>query len=297
MRIARIWAGTVALLIAMPVLGAGALAWWVLQHRSPDGAFRAELSQINANGRIVVVPDVDELLHRNAPIARADRTELRLMVAGEAFIGMAAPADLAAYLAGVTHTELVQAKLGPGHLTVETREVKSAGKAPAPYVTQSFWVRAATKELRWTPADDRLRHLALIVMAPSGDDPVQLSVALSVGWLSSTTWGLLILGLMLLLLGLLALAWPARPREIIYIIDSEPDTRATLPAAVPALRPAAPALLPHPASAPDAETDPEGPLREPGRASDHARLTPRAPVPAGRPSPVAGSHRRLTSDR
>src|SRR5262245_7474567 len=132
MRFARVLVGMVALLSAMPLLAAGAFGWWMLSHRSADGTFQAELAGITTAGRIVVVPDVDALLRRDAPFARADRTELRLTVEGGGFLGMAAHADLAAYLAGVDHTELVRARLGLGPLAVQTREVKAEGNVLAP---------------------------------------------------------------------------------------------------------------------------------------------------------------------
>lgn len=58
---------------------------------------------------------------------------------------------------------------------------------------------------------------------------MRLRVAVSAGWLSSTTWGLLILGPVLLLLGFAALAWPQRPREIVYVVDSTTAAQAGLP--------------------------------------------------------------------
>jgi hypothetical protein len=256
MRVVRVLVGMLTLLLAVPVLGAGALAWWVMQHRSPDGTFQAQLSQIDAPARIVVVPDVDALLHRDAPIARADQTELRLTVHGGGFIGMAAPADLAAYLAGVNYTELLQTKLGQGPLTVQTRQVTSTGDPLASAGAQTFWIRGAAGEMRWNPGADRDRHVAMIVIAAPGEGPIQLNVALTAGWLNSTTWGLLILGPVLLLLGLAALAWPQRPREIVYVVDSGTAAQAGLPAIpaglradAPIWRPAAPAFVAQPTPA------------------------------------------------
>jgi hypothetical protein len=268
MRIARILAGMLALLFAMPVLGAGVLGWWMLKHRGPDGTFRAELAPITAVRGIVVVPDVDALLRRDAPIARADRTELRMTVEGGGFIGMASPADLAAYLAGTAYTELVRARLGLGPLAVQTRDVRAAGGALAPHEKQPFWVRGAVAQLRWSPAEDRGRHLALIVIADRGDGPVRLDVALNPGWLGSTTSGLLVLGPMLVVPGLAALASPhRRRREFVYVIDGEIVAEAEL------------ALLPRPAPPPLSEG------------------WPPEPAPPELPMPVAGHHRHLTTRR
>ncbi|GIH06985.1 hypothetical protein Rhe02_50520 [Rhizocola hellebori] len=290
MRVLRVVLGILTLLLATPVLVAGAVGWWTMQHRSPDGAFKADLAPLSAENRVVVVPDVDAVLRRDAPFARADQTELRLTADSGSFVGMATPADLAAYLTGVNYTEISGVSLGRGPLAIQTRAIAAPSQQPtapsdqptantgdqptapsdqptantgdqpaasgdqpaatggqlAPPSAQQFWLRAATGELRWTPTTDRDRHLALIVVAPPGDAPIRLSVALTAGWLNSTTWGLLILGPVLLLLGLAALAWPQRPREIVYVVDAPTASAGfTLPAprSLPHLfrRPALPA--------------------------------------------------------
>ncbi len=217
MRVLRITAGILTLLVALPILAAGAVAWWAMQHRSPDGAFRASLMPIDSPYRVVVVPDVDALLRRDAPIARAKQTSLELNAGEGAFVAMAAPADLAAFLTGVSYTELTGARLGRGPLTVTTRHVVSAGET-IPNPQQPFWVRQSSSTLKWTPTADRDRQLALIVIAPS--TTVELSVAVTAAWLNNTTWGLLILGPVLLLLGFATLAWPQRPREIVYVMNT-----------------------------------------------------------------------------
>jgi hypothetical protein len=224
-----------------------------MQHRSPDGAFHADLAPIAAENRVVVVPDVDAILRRDAPFARADQTELRLTAGSSGFVGMAIPADIAAYLTGVNYTEVSGLSLGRGPLAVATRTITATGEPLAPPSEQTFWLRGGTGELRWTPTTDRDRHLALIIIAPPGDTPVHLSVDLTAGWLNSTTWGLLILGPILLMLGLAALAWPQRPREIVYVVDTPTAAQAGLPLPAPRSfplslpaqsRPAIPAALP-----------------------------------------------------
>lgn len=308
MRVLRVVLGMMTLLLAMPVLAAGAVAWWAMQHRSPDGAFHADLAPITSDSRIVVVPDVDAILRRDAPIARADQTELRLKANSGAFVGMAAPGDLATYLAGVGYTELFGAQLGRGPLAVQTKQIVMSDQALAAPGEQPFWVRGGLGELRWSPSADRERHVALIVIAPPGEEPVRLSVAVTAGWLNSTTWGLLTLGPILLMLGLAALAWPQRPREIVYVVDSGTAAQAGLPSYPGVTLPVqssqvyfaqsaakVPSTL---ATEPKAELawpPPEAPAEtEPVREVSTEEL-PSLPEPdPDRPMPTAGMHLHLT---
>jgi hypothetical protein len=215
MRVLRVFAGILTLLLALPVLVAGGLSWWAMQHRSPDGAFRASVTPVEAPGRVLVVPDIDAILRRDAPIARAEKTTLRLSANG--FIGMAEPADVAAFLAGSGYTTLHGITLGRGPLPTRTSNVN--GSPVTDPQNQDFWVRSGSGQLTWTPAVDRGQRLALVVVAATGDEPIRVAAAVTAGWLNSTTWGLLILGPVMLLLGFAALAWPQRPREIVYVMD------------------------------------------------------------------------------
>ncbi|WP_020525473.1 hypothetical protein [Catelliglobosispora koreensis] len=273
MRVLRITAGILTLLVALPILAAGAVAWWAMQHRSPDGAFHASLMPIDSPYRVVVVPDVDALLRRDAPIARAKQTSLELNAGEGAFVAMAAPADLAAFLTGVSYTELTGARLGRGPLTVTTRHVVSAGETlPSPQ--QPFWVRQSSSTLKWTPTADRDRQLALIVIAPS--TTVELSVAVTAAWLNNTTWGLLILGPVLLLLGFATLAWPQRPREIVYVMNTPVAADFGLP------RPAVPFAPGHVPSIHEAASRSSWPayvpILEPAQTAAQASHPPASPA-------------------
>jgi hypothetical protein len=296
MRVLRITAGILTLLIALPVLAAGAVAWWAMQHRSPDGAFHAQLATIGAPNRVIVVPDVDAVLRRDAPIARAEQTTLELAAGEGAFVGMAAPADLAAYLTGISYTELIGTSLGRGPLSVKTREVASAGEPLADPQAQSFWVREGSPSLKWTPKTDRNHQLALIIVAPA--EKVDITVAVTAAWLNSTTWGLLILGPVLLLLGLGVLAWPQRPREIVYVMNTNVAAQAGLPmpaVAAPVSWQSMPAS-PEPAQgsddAPGAWPPPEAPATTEAPKAIPAQLE--LPYDPDRPMPTAGMQLHLT---
>ncbi len=302
MRVLRVSIGILTLLLAVPVLIAGGVAWWTMQHRSPDGAFHATLAPIEAPSRIVVVPDVDALLRRDAPIARADETTLR--IATDGFIGVGEPGDVAAFLAGSAYTELSGVTLGRGWLSLNTKHFYGTGTATPDPVERDFWLRRGFGKLSWQPALDRDRQLTLVIVAPPGPsaapsgfspEPVHLTAAVTAGWLNTTAWGLLILGPVLLLLGLAALAWPQRPREIVYVMDSAAAVQAGLPipAQLPpvnvAYQPIRPYTAPVQSNPPPAELPSElsWPPAEPAEATPPANDVH---VPDGRPMPVAGMH-------
>lgn len=292
MRVLRMVTGVLTLLLALPVIAAGAVGWWTMQHRSPDGAFHATITPIDAPGRVLVVPDVDAILRRDAPIARADRTTLRLATPG--FLGIADPADVAAYLARADYTAVEGLSLGRGPLPVRTRHITTGDETLSPPQDQDFWVRRGEGELRWTPAVDRDHQVALVIIAPEGTGPISLRASVTAGWLDSTTWGLLILGPVLMLLGLAALAWPARPREIVYVMDSE-TAASSLPAFASGRTvihvPAQPTALPVAAPAPDPVPSqvPAGPPGMPWPPNESAPTEPARDLPM----PLAGAHLHL----
>ncbi|WP_157545974.1 hypothetical protein [Hamadaea tsunoensis] len=226
MRVLRVLVGMVLLGVAVPVLLAGALAWYALQHRDDAGAFRAPLETVTPAGYAVVVPDVDALLHRDVPFARAGRTTVTVTAAGDPqrrplFVGLTGPDDAAALLAGSSYARVDGVTLGRGPLDVRTRLVPSAASAGlgAPDA-KPIWLRSSVGTLTFDPADWRGRAVALVVMAPDGTpiDQVSLTTSVRFGWLDSTAWGLLILGPVLLLLGFVVVAWPAR--QVVYVVTA-----------------------------------------------------------------------------
>jgi hypothetical protein len=191
--------------------------------------------------------------------------------AAPGFIGIAHPADVAAYLARADYTAVEGVSLGRGPLPVRTRHITASGEQLSKPQDQDFWVRRGEGELSWTPDLDRDHQVALVIVAPPGSEPVSLTASVSAGWLDSTTWGLLILGPVLTLLGLATLAWPTRRREIVYVM--EPQVTVTVPAqpSPPAALPAAPPQWAWPPTESDGSTE----------------------APRDLPMPLAGSHLHL----
>ncbi|GHJ45674.1 hypothetical protein Cs7R123_30160 [Catellatospora sp. TT07R-123] len=214
--------GILALLVAIPAAAGGVVAWWVMRHPSPDGAFHADLVPIERPDRVLVVPDLDALLRRDAPYARVGETTLRLSVSSggtPAFLGVADPGRVAEYLAGVRYTEISQVQLGRGQLPVRTQRVEgqgAQGAEPADPEAQDLWQRQGIGSLSWRPGEDRGRRVALVVVLRDGTaagHAAHLDVAVHADWVRTASWGLLILGIVALTLGYVLLAWPSRPVE------------------------------------------------------------------------------------
>ena len=242
MRTVRVVVGVVLLLLGVPALIVGGGLWYVMQHRD-GGGYTAALSKVTTDGYAVVVSDVDNLLRREAPFARSGRTTLQLTGytgSGPAFIGLGRSADVATYLAGVPFDEVEQVRLARGPLPVATRPVAGDTAPPAPPHLQPFWLHssgAAGRPVEWSPAELRGEELALVVMDPQARAPltVELTASVRPQWLTSTAFGLVVLGTVLVLLGAVAAAWPGRNHQVVYVVSPAqvPEVAARLGARTP----------------------------------------------------------------
>lgn len=281
-RVVRAVIGTGLLLVGLPLLLAGGALWFGMQHQDPAGGYSASLAPVPTDGGYAVVAsDVDALLRREAPFTRSGQTTLRLTArtaTGPAFVGLAPPADVARYLAGVPHTRVDRVRLARGPLPVVTTPVDGAAQPAAGPDAQSFWrTSSQTGTLEWSPSELRGERLALVVMDPQAQAPVRVELAARVHpqWLGSTTLGLLVLGTLLLLVAVVALAWPSRPREIVYVVP---------PAQLPEI--AAHLGVPVPRVATGTPLESLGSLPGPSPAGYSAAETP-APCAASMPVPAA----------
>jgi hypothetical protein len=312
-RVVRAVLGSVLLLVGLPLLLAGGALWFAMQHQDAGGAYTASLAEVSTEGYAVVASDVDSLLRRDVPFARGGRTTLRVTAqteTGPAFVGLAPAAEVARYLAGVPYTQITEVRLARGPLPVAVAPVSGTEPPDEPPSTQPFWLSASgAGSLEWAPSEMRAQQLALVVMDRDGGAPLTVHVAAEVRpqWLSSATFGSLVLGTVLVLVAIAALAWPSRAREIVYVVP---------PAQVPEIAahlgvPVAPDDIAHPAPAetrpPPAETPPlpadkppvppetrvmlgetEPPVRPAKPASTEAAVAPTAAAPPVAPvAPVA----------
>ena len=226
MRVVRTVAGMLLLAIGLPVLLAGGALWTAKDHRDSQGAFSASFEPVSTAGNAVVVADLDALLADDAPFTRGADTRLRITATtdgGPAFIGIASIEDTAGFLAGSPYSRVDGMSLARGPLPMRTSEIAGTGTPAGAPGTQAFWVRQGAGSLEWTPSDLRGQKLSLVVMhldAHAGV-AVDLRAAAGVGWLVPTAYGLLVLGALMVLLSIAALAWPTRPREVVFVV--EPD--------------------------------------------------------------------------
>jgi hypothetical protein len=281
MRIVRTVTGTVLLMFALPMLIAGGVLWESSHHRDPDGAFRAQVEPIRADGSAIVVWDLDSLLRREAAFARGGRTTIEIDAPGR-FVGLGPKADVERYLAGAGWLEVDRVRLARGPLPVDANAVGAAVGSPssaesagptespapaaaaprsAPAVTedgvtadtagsaatgtaptggsaggagevarprpdaQKFWRQYTTadgyKPLSFAPSTIRGEALSLVIMNADGGSPVDADITVAVipSWLNQTTWGVLILGTVLLLIAIVMLAWPRSRREVVYVVE------------------------------------------------------------------------------
>jgi hypothetical protein len=304
-RVVRAVTGSVLLLVGIPLLLAGGVLWFAMQHQDPAGGYSARVATISTDGYAVVASDVDGLLRREAPFARGGRTTLRLTArteTGPAFVGLAPAADVARYLTGVPYARVEQVRLARGPLPVSAAavagaDVAGADRALATPAEQPFWLASSgAGTLEWRPNELRGEQLALVVMDPAAAPAgaVDLTAHLHPEWLGSTAVGLLVLGAVLVVVAVAALAWPRREREIIYVVPPAqmPEIAAHLGVPVPRLAadprpPAAPASIPAPAAPESDHPDP--------RTPDSGTPEPEV-EPAAAPEPAAESGSGLDPD-
>lgn len=285
-RVIRAVFGAVLLLAGLPLLLAGGGFWLALQHQDTAGGYAATLAPITVTGHAVVASDVDALLRQEAPFARSGRTSLRLTAhadTGPAFIGLARAADLAGYLADVPYAQVDRVRLARGPLPVATTPVGGDATPATPPYEQPFWLASsATGTLEWSPYELRGQQVALVVMDLRGQAPltVELTARVHPQWLASTTAGLLVLGTVLVLVAVAALAWPSRSREIVYVVPSTQVPALASRLGVPVAREAA--------GSPPLDPDP-GPYPVPAAAANVAAAAPAAPPRAAAQSAEVGA--------
>ena len=228
MRFVRTIAGMVLLATGIPALLVGAVLWTAAQHADPDGGFGARFETIRTPGQAVVVTDIDDLLRTEAPFARTGLAHLRLTARtpdGPAFLGLAPTDQVGRWLRDVPHATVSRVALARGPLPVRLEPAgpaAAAGAAAVPH-DQGFWVREGAGALEWTPAELADRPLSLVVMRPDGraDLTLDLRAEARAGWLPGTAWALLAGGVLLLVLAVMLLLRPVRPREVVFVV--EPD--------------------------------------------------------------------------
>jgi hypothetical protein len=224
MRVFRTILGMLLLTTGLPALLAGGGLWAVMQHRDPGGAFSGELQRLTVPGYAVVVPDIDRLLRDDVPFARIGDTQLRLSavtVDGPAFLGLAPADEVTRYLTGVPYSQIDAIDIGTGALPVTTTRAGGRQAPAGPPGQQPIWIASGTGQISITPGELLDRPYSLVLMNPGGGPVMRLATIAEIrpGWLNPSTWGLLTLGTLLVMLGVTALVWPGRRREVVYVVE------------------------------------------------------------------------------
>ncbi|KAB1945506.1 hypothetical protein F8271_08035 [Micromonospora sp. ALFpr18c] len=227
MRFVRAIAGMLLLVIGIPALFAGGALWLVTRHADPGGAFAARFETVRTPGHAVVVGDLDRLLREEAPFARTPQTRLRVDARtpdGPAFVGLAPTAEVRRWLEPVPHATVRRVALARGPLPVRLDPAGPAVAADAASpLGRPFWVREGIGSLEWSADDVAGEPMSLVVMRPDGggDLALDLRAELQAAWTGPATWGLLTVGVLLVVGAVLLLLRPQRPREVVFVV--EPD--------------------------------------------------------------------------
>jgi hypothetical protein len=212
----RVVALVFAILLLLPgiglVIGGGVLLWADLGNRT-DGFVFSETDSFSTQGFALSSERIDlatgaDWLPLSSALGTA-RAEVSSTDPGtDIFVGIAPAADAAAYLDGVEHSVIND--LG----TTAIDEVPVPGGAPSgPPGDEDFWVAQAsgsgTQRLDWEPAEGDWQFVVMNADASSGVS-IDARIGATIPALGGLAWGVLGVGVFLLLVGVLLLVLAVR---------------------------------------------------------------------------------------
>ena len=207
-RIVMLVIGSLCALVGLGLLAGAGVTGWVNYQQRDGRYFITPSEQFSGNSYALTTPRLDLTtgggVNDGVPVDFPGSVLLRGSTTDpgkEIFIGIGPRADVAAYLAGVQRTEIVDVRFRPFRALY--RDVSGA-KIPADPAQQNFWAATATgpgeQELTWN-----LRSGAWAVVVMNADASSPVSVNLQAGartdLLLPIFIGLLIGGLVMLLIG------------------------------------------------------------------------------------------------
>ena len=214
-RVAAIVLGAVGALLGLGLTTAGviALVYEATQRDAdgyvlaPDESLSTETNAITSEGVDIYLDDVPDWVV-NAESLGTIRVNAVSEDGEELFVGIAAEADVDAFLANVAHEEFTSLG-GPGTaMAGDTEAARPDGV--------DIWVASATSTdvatVTWSMEDGRW---ALVVMNADASPgvAVDLTVGARIDWLDDLGVGLLVAGVLLLGVGVLAIAMATRIRQ------------------------------------------------------------------------------------
>jgi len=213
----RVIALVIGIVVLFPALGllagGGVLLWGDRVARDDNGFLNSASQSFSSSGYAITTSSIDLATGADwVPMSSALGTA-RLQVTGtgpDIFVGIARAGDTTAYLGGVQRT--IVTDVGSASAPAITT---GAGAPSSPPGEQNFWTAqtsgSGTQSLTWSPSAG---NWVLVVMNADGSAGVSVDARLgaTVPALGGLAWGLLAAGLILLLLGVLAIVLAVRRR-------------------------------------------------------------------------------------
>ena len=216
-RTGHVVAGSVAAVIALVLIAAGAFALWGESKKDADGYLSTGTERFTTTSRALASERLDiEIDDKHWIAGVEDLGDSRLKVTSAddepVFAGIAHQRDVTAYLRGVEHTVVADIDTAP--FSARHREHHGT-RAPAPPGEQDFWAAsvqgAGSQTLKWTPDDG---DWAVVVMNADGSAGVaaDVSAGAEIAFLPTLGWSLTGGGVLLLVAGVALIAIGVRPR-------------------------------------------------------------------------------------
>ncbi|MDZ4090210.1 MAG: DUF4389 domain-containing protein [Arthrobacter sp.] len=206
-RIVMLVLGTLSALLGLGLLAAAGAAGFANYLQRDNGYFTTPSERYVTNSYALTTPRLDIMADEGVPDTAPVGVVGSVMLGGSAaagkeiFIGIGPRSDVAAYLDGVSHSEITDVRFNP--FRVDYRDVAGA-QVPARPADQGFWAASASgageQQLEW---DLRSGSWAVVIMNADGSAPVV--VDMKAGARSNLLWpvfiGLLVGGIVFLLIG------------------------------------------------------------------------------------------------
>jgi hypothetical protein len=233
-RTASVILGSLVALLALGLLGTGALALWGDAQKDDEGYLSTSKHRFAASTYAIASDDLDvDLGGAGSVIDRDHYGNVRLQASSNAgkpvFVGIARTRDVSDYLRGTAHSSVTDVDTSPFHATYETHH--GAGRPAAP-TAQRFWVASAHGTGRQTVTwDVKEGSWSIVVMNADGSRGVDagVSVGADLPFLDEVGWGLIGGGLAALAIAGVLVLFGGRPPR-----PSAGGATGLMPAAGPA---------------------------------------------------------------
>ena len=194
-RIASIVAGSIAAVLAIGLIAAGAVALWGDSEKDDQGYLSTGKDRYAASTYALASDNLDiDLDGAGWIMDRDDLGNVRLKVESSAgkpvFVGIARTSDVSDYLRGTSHTEVTDVDYSPFHASYRDRD-RGGDRRPALPADQDFWAASAhgsgTQTVAWDLEDG---DWSIVVMNADGSRGVEtdISAGAKIPFLGTLGW-------------------------------------------------------------------------------------------------------------